>query len=139
MPVSGSAAQPGRRPPLDRIWIVVADGGSARIMRVSDDRRTLVMARELTSADLHHKSRDLVSDRPGRAFESANPARHAIEPRTDPHDQAKAQFIAEVAGLLNQENQAGAFDELILVVARPQAAAFKDALDKPTRAKSRTC
>ncbi len=136
MTPSGSTVA-SRRPPLDRIWIVVADGGTARMFRVADDRRTLTTVRELTSADLHHKSRDLVSDRPGRGFESANPARHAIEPRTDPHDQAKAQFIAEVAGVLNHENQAGSYDEIILVVARSQAASFKEALDKPTRARVR--
>ena len=49
------------------------------------------------SADRHERSHDLGRDRPARVKESANAARHAVEPRRDLHEAAKEDFVALVA------------------------------------------
>jgi len=116
-----------------RRWIVVADGGQARVLALNADRTGLENRREMQSADIHRKTHDLISDRPGRSFESASPTRHAIAPKSDAHEMAKDRFIAEVAQMLAQEGQAGAYDDLVLVVARGQVSKYRAALDKATR------
>lgn len=119
----------------NRRWIVVADGGSARLLALAADGTSLETLHEMTSPDMHRKTHDLVTDGPGRSFESSGVARHAIAAKTDPHEQSKEEFITEVAKKLTQENQSGAFDDLVLVVTRTQAHTLQSALDDATRAK----
>ncbi len=126
-----------RRRPLDRLWIVVADGGRARILGVAGNRRGLTVLREMTSVDAHRRTQDLVSDRPGRSFESGSVSRHAIAPRHDAHEQARERFIGQVAQMLIEDNRARQFDELILIVAPGLSSTLRDALDEVTRARVR--
>lgn len=126
-----------RRRALDRLWIVVADGGMARVLGVSGDRRGLTVLREMTSVEAHRRTHDLVTDRPGRSFESVSPTRHGITPRTDPHEIARERFIAQLAAMLVEDNRARQFDELILVVAQGLSGTLRDALDSATRARVR--
>lgn len=126
-----------RRRTLERLWIVVADGGAARVLGVTGDRRGLTLLREITSVDAQRRSRDLVSDQPGRSFESGSIARHAIAPRQDPHDAARDRFVAQLAAMLVEDNRARQFDELILIVAHGLSTQLRDALDGATRARVR--
>ena len=126
-----------RRRTLERLWIVVADGGSARVLGVTGDHRGLTLLREITSVDAHRRARDLGSDRPGRSFESGTTARHAITPREDPHDAARDRFVAQLAAMLTEDGRARQFDELILIVAHGLSGTLRDALDAATRARVR--
>ena len=125
------------RKPLERVWVVVADGGQARVLGVSGDRRGLTVLREMTSVDAHRRTQDLVSDKPGRSFESGSPSRHAVAPRHDAHEQARERFISQIAVMLNEDNRARQFDELVLIVAPGLSSTLRDALDEPTRARVR--
>jgi protein required for attachment to host cells len=58
--------------------------------------------------------------RHGRVQESANAARHAMEPRVDWHRYAKEQFAKSVAGALEEAALKRKYEALILV-APPQA------------------
>jgi protein required for attachment to host cells len=127
----------GRRRPLDRVWIVVADGGRARVLGVSGDRRGLTVLREITSVDAHRRTLNLVSDRPGRSRESAATASHVVEPRHDARDAARERFIGQVALMLIEDNRARQFDELILIVAPGLTDALRGALDEAVRARVR--
>jgi protein required for attachment to host cells len=126
-----------RRRPLDRLWIVVADGATARVVGVTGDRRGLTMLREVTSVAAHRRTHDLVSDRQGRSYESGATARHAIEARHDPHQEARERFVAQLATMLNEDNRARQFDEAILIVAHGMSSQLRDALDAATRARIR--
>ena len=119
-----------RRRPLDRLWIVVADGGRVRVLGVSGDRRGPTVLREMTSVDVRRRNQDLVSDRPGRSFESASVTRHAIMPRHDAHELARGRFIGQVAQMLIEDNRARQFDELIQIVAPDLSSVLRDALDE---------
>jgi len=115
----------------------VADGGQARVLGVTGDRRGLSVLREMTSVDAHRRTQDLVSDRPGRSYESASPPRHAVAPRQDAHEQARERFVSQLALMLIEDNRARQFDELILIVAPGLSATLRNALDEPTRARVR--
>ncbi len=133
----GSRVARARRRPLDRVWVVVVDGGQARVLGVTGDRRGLALLREMASVDAHRRTQELVSDRPGRGFESASPTRHAIAPRHDPHEEARQRFVNQLAVMLIEDNRARQFDELILIVAPGLSGALRDALDEATRARVR--
>jgi protein required for attachment to host cells len=126
-----------RRRALERLWIVVADGGTARVLGLTGDHRGLTVLREMVSVDAHRRAQDLVSDRPGRSFESSSATRHAIAPRHDPHDTARDRFIGQLAVMLNEDNRARQFDELVLIVAHGYSSKLRDALDTAARERVR--
>ncbi len=96
-------------------WIVVADGSRARILASEGPATKMSVIDERDWPAARQSTKDLGTDRPGRTGESATPARHAIEPRIDWHEQEKARFAGEMAKLLNTAAAQRRFDALILV------------------------
>ncbi len=100
-----------------RIWIVVADASSAKVVEYQgpDGQLKVVPEGEFEHANL--ATRDLVTDNPGRGF--ANPAsseaRSAMEPQTDPKAYEEFRFLGRVAEFI--ERQVQQFDELIIAAA----------------------
>jgi protein required for attachment to host cells len=60
-------------------------------------------------------TREIMSDRPGRSFESRGHARHAIESHSDPHREAKRQFARRLAIAIDAQLAAKSFDKLVVV------------------------
>lgn len=116
-------------------WVVIADGGRARLVVRRETEPHYATLRELVSVAERAPSRELGADRPGRGRESATAARHAIEPRSDPHELAKEAFAQEVAKVLNEANAANEFDRIILVAPPHVAAALRHGLGKAVQAK----
>ena len=99
-----------------RIWYVIADGGRARFV-ARDENGAFRTVLSFVAADMQKRSSDLGRDRPSRVKESANVARHAVEPRRDLHEAAKEDFIALVAEQIaaeHGEDLAAVFDRSAL-------------------------
>jgi protein required for attachment to host cells len=94
-------------------WVLVADGTRARIFEKSFKSLNNVMGHDLVGDNL--RDSEIYMDKPGRSFESANPTRHAYQPRTDWHDYQKQLFAKEICSVLDQANETSDFDELIIV------------------------
>lgn len=101
-------------------WVLIADGAQARILEYSGPSKGLVQVEGLKFEDAHLKNREIMADRPGRAFSSAGYGRSAMEQRTDPVDHRESEFLRSVAELLNQKCLEGAFRRLV-IAAGPQA------------------
>jgi len=103
-------------------WILVADGAKARLLeRIGANAPlTPASAKCFSDPEARAPTRDIGADRPGRVQESANAARHAMEPRVDWHRYAKEQFAKSVAGALEEAALQKKYEALILV-APPQA------------------
>ena len=80
---------------------------------------------------MHKRSRDLGLDRPARVKESANAARHAVEPRRDLHEAAKEDFIALVAEDIEAGHGRDQFDRLVLIAPPRVLTELKQKLSKP--------
>src|SRR5882672_1414353 len=116
-------------------WVVIADGGRARLVACRDSEPRYVTLRELVSVAERTLSHELGADKPGRTAESATPARHALQPRSDPHELAKEAFAQEVAQVLNEASVEGAFDRLVLVAPPRIASVLRHGLGKAVQAK----
>ena len=116
------------------LWIAIADGEHARIVQ-PDDNNVLRTVQALDSASAHLRSRDIGSDRPGRSFESAASAHHAVGERHDLHTMEKEKFARFVAEQLNAAAARDAFDELLLVAPARALHELREALDTATAAK----
>ncbi len=113
---------------------VIADGAHARFVKFSDVK-ALHTVEALDSATAHKRTQDLVTDRPGRSFESGNPTRHGYTPRHDPHELERHKFGQLVGTLLRDGSVPGGFDELVLVAPADVLKEIIGALDTATEQK----
>lgn len=97
---------------LQRTWIVVADGGHARILESGQAHSGVTIRLNLTS-DVRATAGKLAADRLPRMQESANSARHGITPRLSLKDHERRAFAARLSDYLT--GGAGNFDQLVLV------------------------
>lgn len=118
-----------------KTWYVIADGGRARFVERHEEKSTFDTVREFVSPDLHRPSHELGTERPGRTHESAGTARHAIQPRVDPHATEKHAFAAQVGNELNQASTRGEFERLVLIAPARVLHDLKVALDSAVRQK----
>lgn len=95
------------------LWILLADGGNARIIERNGLFGTLDEIHRLTHS--HESNTEHGADRPGRGFESSGNTRHAYEPRTDWHEQQKDAFAKDLVKLLNEAHLNQKFDELYVL------------------------
>ena len=114
--------------------IIIADGEHARFVQPDADN-TLRTVSSLDSASAHQRSRDIGTDRPGRAFESGTTARHAVGPRHDLHAMEQERFVRLVGEQINAASGRDEFDELLLVAPPRVLHELREALDAVTRTK----
>jgi protein required for attachment to host cells len=97
-------------------YVLVADGARARLYANHGVGKGLQPVSGAThKADLHHHDREILSDKPGRAFSSVGSGRSAMEPHTDWHRFEKHKFAREMAKVLDAAAANKAFDRLILI------------------------
>jgi len=122
-------ATSGARLPLT--WVLVADGGHAKVLEWKRPRLTPL--NDLTLAIDLPASRNLVSDRLGRSFESQGRARHAIVGRSDPHRRLKREFAKQIAQMLAKELAAKRYERLVVVAPPATLADLRNAYPKTMR------
>jgi protein required for attachment to host cells len=115
-------------------WVVVADGAHARIYASNGIGKGLTPVPGGTLDSPNLKGREIASDRPGRAFDSAGQGRHAMESEEDPQRHESVEFVREVAKLLEDRAKAHAYDRLVLVAAPRTLGDLRAALDKNAKA-----
>jgi protein required for attachment to host cells len=115
------------------IWVLVADARLGRILERPAMGAAWEERTEESSAAGIPASRDIGSDRPGRAFESVGMARHAIQPRQDPHVAAEAAFARQLAEKLEDWARAGRFRQLYLMAPPAFLGQLRPALGDATR------
>ncbi len=82
-------------------WIVVADHQRARVLCNDGPGRGLHPVDSFEFETHLRASRDIMSDRPGRRYESSGGARHAVALRTDPHRAEGRRFVAHIVESLS--------------------------------------
>jgi protein required for attachment to host cells len=98
-----------------KTWILVADGGRARILETTGNRQGLQLVAGSQSRISNSPSHELGRAAPGRVYESVGHARHAVEPRSDPHTALEVLFASQLATMLADHSAKNAFDRLVVV------------------------
>lgn len=115
-----------------RIWVIVADGGHARILE-SETAHAGVSVRLDLSSDARLTGGKLAAGRLPRGQESVGSARHGIEPRVSLKQHEKDLFVARLADYL--KGGRSRFDQLVVVAPTRINAALRDALPEAVAAK----
>lgn len=93
-------------------WVLIADGAQGRVLENTGPGKGLKQVEGLQWSNEPLRARDIVTDRPG-----AGSTGGAMESRTDPVAQREAEFVKSLAGVLDQHQQKGSFDRLIIAAA----------------------
>lgn len=130
--------------PNSNKYVVVADGGAARILHEpesGDPRRKLEEVARLERASAHQPARELTTDRTGRVFDSggrtgAGPqtrARHGAQSDYDPHAVEVERFARRVARQLDAERSRRRIDELVVIAEPRFLGVLRPRISAPTR------
>ena len=95
-----------------KVWILLADGGNARIIERVAPFGKLLEIQSLTHS--HELTHEHGRDRPGRGFGPGGAYHHAYEPHADWHEQQKNDFAKEIVNILNKAQSDRKFDELYI-------------------------
>jgi len=115
-----------------KTWIIVADGARAQVFVNSGHGSGLESALPQALVADNRPSGDIGSDRPGRSFDSAGQGRHAMQPNSDPHQYAQAEFARDIAKLLEEKRGQKAYDQIIIIAAPRMLGELRNALDAST-------
>lgn len=136
------------RPDVNRahrrgIYVVVADGGEARILHAcgADGGSGFTEVARIERASAHQPARALVTDRTGRVFDSGSRvghgpkshARHGAQSDYDPHAVEVERFAKRLARRLDIERRRAGMDELILIAEPRFLGVLRPRLSAPTR------
>ncbi len=94
-------------------WLIVANSSLARIYKI-EKRFDLTELKVLEHPESRLHNLDLVSDKPGRDFESAGIGRHALEPKVLPKRHEFAVFAKSLADYLENARNQGEFETLYI-------------------------
>jgi len=100
---------------MSRLWIVVTNQSKARIFTVADPHGDLLDIGELENPAGHAREQDLVSDRPGRSFDSMGQGRHAMGKSVEPVGQEAIRFAGKIGEFLEAACNEGRCNRLLLV------------------------
>jgi protein required for attachment to host cells len=112
---SNNAGEVGRPMKAHVTWIVVADRGRALVFENQGPGKGVKRAAIPQKESPHRAAREIMADKPGRAFDSHGQGRHAMEPQTDPVKVEMRTFLAEVIGDLSRAHRDKKFDRLVLI------------------------
>jgi len=98
-------------------WIVVADAAYAEIFRRRKRFSKLERVGELSEPRARARERELVSDAPGRSFDSHGHGRHAMEADQNAKQSLREGFARQIAERLSTARASGEFGQLVIVAA----------------------
>ena len=98
-------------------WILVANQVEARIYSSKRLPGNLILLDTLTHEEGAFQTRDLISDAPGRAFDSMGSGRHSMEPDTGVKEESRRRFVKKMVARLESAHFRGDYDRLVLLAA----------------------
>jgi protein required for attachment to host cells len=114
---------------------MIADGAHAKVYQYSEEKPKLDAVKDMSFEIDLPRTHDIVTDRPGRSFESQGRTRHAKSGRSDPHRELKRNFAHKVAAALKVGLSDKRYDKLVLVAPPVTLGDLRDALAKSVQAR----
>lgn len=112
-------------------WIIVANSSMARIFnRVN--QHSLVEFETLVHSESRLRNLEIVSDKPGRDFESVGITRHGVGHSTTPKKHEFDVFAHEIADYLDEARRKGEFEQLYITAAPHLLGLLRQAMNPQT-------
>lgn len=118
---------------VKRTWILIADGGRARVLEATGIGHGLHEVEASEAANPTPPAHLLGRAPPGRVYESVGHQRHGIEPRQDPHQALETSFACQLAATLDSALKRDAYDRLVVVAPARMLGDLRKALTPEVR------
>lgn len=115
-------------------WILTANRTSASLFESDWPGKSMRRLQDIPHPQGREQNKDIVSDKPGRSFDSFGQGRHAMGTEHDPAEHIAQQFALDLAQRLNQGRVTHAYDKLVLMAGPKFLGLLRAALDKHTAA-----
>jgi protein required for attachment to host cells len=99
------------------MWVLVADSGRARVFSADSPIGELQEVQSFTNPEARLQEQELLSDRPGRSFDSAGEGRHAMGSTVEPKEQEAIRFAKQIGDYLEKGRIEFKFEHLVIVAA----------------------
>lgn len=119
---------------MSTAWVLVANHTHARIFEAEKRAGSLQEIESLVYPEARMKAHDLISDAPGRAFDSNGQGRHGMAKPTDLRKEGARKFARDIAHTLEKGRQEGRFDKLYIVAEPSMAGSLRMSMSSPTLA-----
>ena len=116
-------------------WILVANGTQAIIARNLGSGHGIESDLEAEFHGQNVPEREIMSDAPGRSFDSGGQGRHAMERPSDPQRINQQAFAREITAHIDKAANRNAFDRLFLVAAPQMLGELRKCLSNASKAK----
>lgn len=117
---------------MPKTWVVVAHRGGARLFENKGPGKGLDLLREIDHPEGRLKNREIVSDKPGRGYESRGGGHHAYEQEREPTTHVAEQFAKQISGILDEGRNRQAYGRLVLVAEPRFLGNLRSALSRET-------
>ena len=114
-------------------WILVADQARARIFHGEGDSR-LHEVETLLNPDARINEQDIVSDRPGRAFDSIGSGRHSMGSPVDPKEEEAIRFAKELCTHMDELRNKHSMDKVYVMAPPHFLGLLREAMHAPLKA-----
>ncbi len=112
-------------------WVLLADASRARVLRAPEravDGMHAPIETIFESSVEHLRLGDIMTDAPGRSFQSVGTSRSSMEYRSDPVLDETRRFAADLLSQLETRLAAGEFDQLVICAPPRMLGLFRDAM-----------
>ena len=116
---------------MQTTWVLAADAAGGVIYTTSGGRAELVEHQHFAHPQSRLHDRELTTDLPGRAFDSAGQGRHAMEQQVDPKKHEAERFAGELAEYLHRACSAGECEKLYIVAPPTFLGMLRERYSKP--------
>lgn len=119
-----------RKVDKDTVWVVVAHRAGVQFFDGTDKSPRLIKSLSFPQGRL--KGRELITDKPGRSFDSYGEGRHATESKTSPTEHVEDSVASQIAQDLRAARIDKRYSRLILVAGPKLIGKLKHGLDSAT-------
>lgn len=116
-----------------RTWILIANAGQARICMNEGLRDGVHEVDGMSFENEHLPAREIMADKPGRAFDSVGGGRHAMEYASDPTEHAEQKFARYLSEVLDKALAQQRFDQLSIAAGPSMLASLRSTLTSAIR------
>lgn len=118
---------------MSTTWILVADGGRARVFELAESGKKLAEVACYTNLDAHLPGKEITTDRLPSVNESMGCTRHAIEPHTTLREKIADRFAHTLNAALDRGRQEHRYENLVIVAPPRFLGVLREIMDKPVR------
>lgn len=118
---------------MNSIRVVVADQAEAVFYTLTSLKARPIEVARLKNLAAREHAHELVTDRPGRSYESVGSQRHAVGDEPDLRRQEAIRFARTIAERLDADRRERAFQQMILVAGAPFRSILRGELSEATK------